>query len=58
MTGAVFERHREPVHHDFLIAIGRLDAQLVDLQELRGAGGAVVARRQIWLELARPGDAT
>ena len=56
--GAVFERHREPVRHDFLVAVGRLDAQLVELQELRGVGGAVVAMRQIQLELARPGDAT
>ena len=52
----VFESHGKLVCHDFLVAVGCLDAQLVELQELRGVGGAIVARRQIRLELTRPGD--
>ena len=50
--GTIFERHREPVRHDFLVAVGLHDAQLVELQELRRVRGAVVARRQVGLELA------
>ena len=57
-AGTILESHGKPVHHDFLVAVGCFDAQLVELQELRGVGGAVVARRQIWLELAWPGNAT
>lgn len=53
-----FRSHGEPVRHDLFVAVGHLDAQLVELQELRRVGGAVVARRQIRLELARPDDAT
>ena len=44
-TSTVLESHGEPVRHDFLITVGRLDAQLIELQELRTVGGAVVARR-------------
>ena len=44
--------------HDLFVPVSRLDAQLVELQELCGVGGAVVVRRHIRLELARPGDAT
>ena len=51
-AGTILESHRKPVRHDFLVAVGRLDAQLIELQELRMVGGAVVARRQVWLELA------
>ena len=40
----------------FFVSVGRFDAQLVELQELHGVGSAVVARRQVRLELARPGD--
>ena len=57
-AGTILESHRKPVRHDFLVAVGRFDAQLVELQELRGVEGAVIARRQIRLELARSGDAT
>ena len=48
----------KPVRHDFLVAVGGFDAQLVELQELRRVRGAVIARRQVWLELAWPRDAT
>ena len=44
-VGLILESHGKPVRHDFLVAVGRFDAQLVELQELRGVGGAVVARR-------------
>ena len=57
-AGPILESHGKPVRHDFFIAVGRFDAQLIELQELRGVGGAVVPRRQIWLELAWPGNAT
>ena len=57
-AGPILDSHGEPVRHDFFVAVGCFDAQLIELQELRGVGGAVVARRQIWLELAWPGDAT
>ena len=57
-TRSILESHGKLVRHDFLIAVGRFDAQLIELQELRGVGGAVVAGRQIRLELAWPGDAT
>ena len=57
-AGTILESHREQVRHDFLVTVGRLDAQLIELQELYGVGGAIVARRQIWLELSWPGDAT
>ena len=50
-AGSILESHGKPVRHDFLITVGRFDAQLVELQELRGVSGAVVARRQIRLEL-------
>ena len=56
--GAFLESHGKPILHDFLVVVGRFDAQLIELQELLGVGGAVVARRQIRLELARSGDAT
>ena len=35
---AILENHWEPVRQDFLVAVGRLDSQLVELQELRGVG--------------------
>ena len=57
-AGPILESHGKLVRHDFLIAVGRFDAQLVELQELYGVGGVVVVRRQIRLELARPSDAT
>ena len=57
-ASSILESHGKPVRHDFFIPIGCFDAQLIELQELRGVGGAVVARRQIRLELAWPGDAT
>ena len=53
---AILEGHREPVCHDLLIAVGCLNAQLIELQELGGVDGAVVARRQVRLELAWPDD--
>ena len=55
---SILECHGKPVRHDLFVAVGHFDAQLIELQELRGVGGAVVARRQIRLELAWPGDAT
>ena len=57
-ASTILESHGEPIHHDFLVAVGCLNAQLVELQELCRVGGAVVARRQVWLELAWPDDAT
>ena len=57
-ASSILESHGKPVRHDLFVAIGRFDALLIELQELRGVGGTVVARRQIRLELARPGDAT
>ena len=51
-AGSILESHGKPVRHDFLIAVGRFDAQLIELQELRGVDSAIVARRQIRLELA------
>ena len=57
-AGSILQSHGKPVLHDFLIAVGCFEAQLVELQELRGVGGAVVARRQIRFELAWLGDAT
>ena len=56
--GAILESHGEPVRHDFFVAVGCLDAQLVEPQELGGVGGAVVGRGQVWLELAWPSEAT
>ena len=55
-AGATLESHGKLVRHDFLVAVGRLDAQLIELQELRGVGGAVVAWRQVGLELPWPND--
>lgn len=40
----------------FFVTVGRLDAQFIELQELRGVRGAVVVRRQIRLELAWSND--
>ena len=57
-AGPILESHGKPGRHDFFVAVGRFNAQLIELQELRGVGSAVVARRQIRLELAWPGDAT
>ena len=54
---AILESRGEPVRHDLLSAVGRLDAQLVELEELRGVGGAIIARRQIQLKLTRPDEA-
>ena len=48
---AILEGHGEPVRHDLLVAVGRLDAQLVELQELGRVRSAVVAWRQVELEL-------
>ena len=55
---AVLEGHGEPVRCALLVAIGHLDAQLVERQALRGVGGAVITRGQIRLKLAQLGDAT
>ena len=44
--------HGEPVRHDFLVPVGSFYAQLVELEELRRVSRAVVARRQVRLELA------
>ena len=49
---AVLEGHGEPIRHDLLVTVGRLDAHLIELQELSRVGGTVVARRQVGLELA------
>ena len=46
-VSTILESHRKPVRHDFLVAVGLSDAQLIELQELRGVGGAIVARRQV-----------
>ena len=54
-SGPILESHGKPVRHDLFVAVGRFDAQLIELQELCGVSGSIVARRQIWLELARPG---
>ena len=56
-ASTILESHGEPVRLDFLIAVDRLDTQLVELQELRRVGGVVVARRKVWLELAWPAKA-
>ena len=56
-ASSILESHGKPVRHDFLIAVGRFEAQLIELQELSGVGSAIVARRQIRLELIRLGDA-
>ena len=49
--------HGKPVRHDLFVSVGCLNAQLVELQELRGVGSTVVAGRQVWLELAGSRDA-
>ena len=54
---AVLESHGKPICHDLFVSVGRLDAQLVELQELCGVDSTVIARRQVWLELAGPDDA-
>src|SRR4051812_43755831 len=56
-ASSFLERHGEPVHHDLFISAGSFDAQLVELEELCRVGRVVVARRQVWLELAGPRDA-
>ena len=56
-SGPVLECHGEPVRHDLLVSVGSFDAQLVELEELRRVSRAVIARRQVWFELARPRDA-
>ena len=56
-AGLVLERHGKPVRHDLLISVGGLDAQLVELEELCRVSHAIIARRQVWLELAGPRDA-
>lgn len=53
---AILEDHGKPVCHDLLVAVGRLNAQLIELQELSRVGGAVVAWRQVGLELPWPDD--
>ena len=53
---AFIEGHGEPVRHDFVISVCRLDTQLVELEELSGVGSAVVARGKIWLELVGLND--
>ena len=57
--GAVtgLECHGKLVRHDLFVTVGSFDAQLVELEELCRVSHAVVARRQVWLELARPRDA-
>ena len=55
-AGSVLERHGKPVRRDLFVSVGSLDAQLVELEELRGVCSAAVARRQVWLELAGPRD--
>src|SRR3954469_20274706 len=52
------QRHGEPVRHDLFVPAGCFDSQLVELEELRGISCAVIARRQVRLELAGPRDAT
>src|SRR3954467_915327 len=52
------QRHGEPVRHDLFVPVGRFDSRLVELEELRGISCAVVARRQVRLELAGPRDTT
>ena len=55
--GPVLERHGKLVRHDLLVSVGSFDAQLVELEELHRVGRAVVARRQVRLELAWSRDA-
>ena len=55
-AGPVLERHGKPVRHDLLVSVGSFDAQLVELEELQRVSHVVVARRQVWLELAGPRD--
>ena len=57
-AGTILERHGKPVRHDLLVSVGSFDAQLIELEELRRVGRAVVTRRQVWLELAGPRGAT
>ena len=56
-ASTILERHGKPVRHDLFVVVGRLNAQLVELQEHNGVRGAVIAWRQVWLELAGPDDA-
>ena len=37
-AGTILDRHGKPVHHNLLVAVGRLDAQLIELQELSRVG--------------------
>ena len=55
-AGPILECHGKPVRHDLLIPVGGFNAQLVEREELRRVGRAIVARRQVRLELARPRD--
>ena len=54
---AILERHGEPIRHDLLVSVGGYDAQLIELQELRGVRCAIIAGREVRLELAWPCDA-
>ena len=55
-AGTVLECHGKPIRHDLLVPVGGFDAQLIELEELCRVSRAIVARGQIWLELA--GQAT
>ena len=55
-AGVVLEGHGKPIGHDAMVPMRGQYGHGVELQELERVGGAVVARREVGLELVRPGD--
>jgi hypothetical protein len=50
----ILEGHGKPIGHHTLISTSGLNGDDVELEELDGVGGSIIAHADVWPELVRP----